>query len=124
MLKSLLLLLFVGICQTSHGQSADKLYTNYRRALAILDRAITENGGLARLRQPVEITATGYYYNLGHYAVPNETRQWPLREIFSTYEPTTHWLLRSQLTIDNVSHGQATWLSADTVYKQEYFVLK
>jgi len=117
----LLLLLLVGSSQVSHSQATDKLYINYRHALGTLNRAIAAHGGLARLRQPVEVTATGYYYNAGHYAQPNETRQWPLQEVFAAYEPADHWLLRSQLTIDKVAHPQATWLSADTVYKQEYF---
>jgi glyoxylase-like metal-dependent hydrolase (beta-lactamase superfamily II) len=117
----LLLLLLVGSRQVSHSQATNQLYTNYQRALRVLDRALAAHGGLARLCQPVEVTATGYYYNAGHYALPHETRQWPLQEVFSAYEPADHWLLRSQLTIDKVVHPQATWLSADTVYKQEYF---
>ena len=118
--RILLLVLFVSGSSRATGQDTDGLYRNYRRALAVLSRTIAAHGGMAQLRAPIEITAAGYYYNLGHYSVPNETRKLPLQERFSAYQPTCNWLLQSQIVINNNAEHQVTWATLDTVYQREY----
>lgn len=117
-----LLILLLSGSLPSHSQEADELYSNYRQALTLLTRTIAAHGGLAALHTPTEIRTNGYYYDLGHYAVPNETHKLPLQETFTAYQPTKYWLLQTQLIIDNVPQRQITWATTDTVFQQEYFV--
>ncbi|GAB2969667.1 hypothetical protein GCM10027048_45700 [Hymenobacter coalescens] len=121
MSRLLLVLLLAGsLVFPARAQAPDALYRNYRRALAALQRAIAAHGGLPQLRQPAAVITTGSYYNLGHYATPHATRQWPLTETFTAYEPADRWLLQRRLLVNGSPQQQRLWLSADTLYAQEY----
>ncbi|TAG18582.1 MAG: MBL fold metallo-hydrolase [Cytophagia bacterium] len=92
---------------------------NYQKALNILDRAMVATGKDAP--NAMTLTAKGTIHNLGHYEVPEKTRDIAVEEIYAYFHQEQVNYLRSAIQNNGNNYVRSSITKADSIFYINYY---
>ncbi|ADB37671.1 MBL fold metallo-hydrolase [Spirosoma linguale] len=93
--------------------------TNYQKALSVLQKAISATG--KDVPAGLLLTTSGTIHNLGHYDVPEKTKDIPVEEKLAYFEPEQVSYVRSVIQNNGGSYISASVSKSDSLYSIGYF---
>lgn len=92
---------------------------NYQKALGVLQKAIVVTG--KDVPNGIKIAAKGTIHNLGHYEVPEKTRDIVVEEIYSYFQQEQVNYLRSAIQNNGNNYIRSSITKADSIYYINYY---
>ncbi|WP_080056567.1 MBL fold metallo-hydrolase [Spirosoma aerolatum] len=103
----------------STGSLWAQTIANYQKAFSILQKAISTTG--KDLPNSVLITSSGIIHNMGHYDVPEKTKDIPVEEVAAYFQQEQVAYLRSVIQNNGLSLIQSSVSKSDSVYTTGYY---
>lgn len=92
---------------------------NYEKALSVLQKSISASG--KSIPNNILLTSTGIIHNLGHYDVPEKTKDIPLEESVAYFQDEQVAYLRSMIQNNGGSFIRSAVSKSDSLYTTGYY---
>ncbi|GCC52871.1 hypothetical protein SanaruYs_31100 [Chryseotalea sanaruensis] len=114
-------ILFFVIPSSVKCQNGFDHYGNYQDALGILMKSIDTYGGHKSISVPVSFKANGIMFNLGHYTIPYERREFGINEANFFYENEQCVFSSKEIVMYGNTYRNLTFYKSDSVIVKDYF---
>lgn len=92
---------------------------NYQKALSVLQKAMNSTG--KEIPDGLLVTSRGTIYNMGHYDVPEKTKDIPVEETVAYFQHEKVAYLRSVIQNNGISFIRSAVSKSDSLYTTNYY---
>ncbi|MCC5613212.1 hypothetical protein LC612_42675, partial [Nostoc sp. CHAB 5834] len=92
---------------------------NYQKALSVLQKSISATG--KDIPASLLLTTSGTIHNLGHYDIPEKTKNIPVDEKVAYFAPEQVYFVRTAIQINGSSYVSSSVSKSDSLYSIDYF---